>query len=373
MSKDSIKRFVLAQWHDVRGNAKWDFFKWTFRGCLMIPSAATAIITYLRHAPIWEVVCFTILAAFVGIVIWCILVWAVLKIGNQFGIQDSSSNIDLEIEFIPSNPKPAKKHPCQIRIRNKSSTTNADDLKVELLSFTDELSAEHAKYYHPEFPYLLKPDSQNNTINPLDAAVVTAFYFESASKIEGREQKFVAGFDSGKSTEKNYALFHEKKNYPIKLSASARGMARVEKEFIMVFSNEDGIGRINLKPIIHLSEEEKRGKAEKAIEKLTEFSTVFFQRICAIRAIPASEYNPDKDDALWNANCAAIAYIQLNLNDSAGKTYDEGVAEINTYSIPRSGFGSTRFDDDKNVVLARFNKRILNLKRIVENIDSYIK
>jgi len=339
----------------------------------MIPSAATAIITYLRHAPIWEVVCFTILAAFVGIVIWCILVWAVLKIGNQFGIQDSSSNIDLEIEFIPSNPKPAKKHPCQIRIRNKSSTTNADDLKVELLSFTDELSAEHAKYYHPEFPYLLKPDSQNNTINPLDAAVVTAFYFESASKIEGREQKFVAGFDSGKSTEKNYALFHEKKNYPIKLSASARGMARVEKEFIMVFSNEDGIGRINLKPIIHLSEEEKRGKAEKAIEKLTEFSTVFFQRICAIRAIPASEYNPDKDDALWNANCAAIAYIQLNLNDSAGKTYDEGVAEINTYSIPRSGFGSTRFDDDKNVVLARFNKRILNLKRIVENIDSYIK
>src|ERR1035437_8927358 len=34
---------------------------------------------------------------------------------------------DLEIEFTPSNPKPAKKHPCQIRIRNKSLIKNADD------------------------------------------------------------------------------------------------------------------------------------------------------------------------------------------------------------------------------------------------------
>ncbi len=280
---------------------------------------------------------------------------------------------DLEIEFIQSNPKPAKKHPCQIRIRNKSAAKNADDLKVEILSFTDELSAEHAKYYHPEFPYLLKPDSQNNTINPLDAAVVTAFYFESASKIEGREQKFVAGFDVAKSTEKKYASFLEKKNYQIKFAASARGMARVEKEFKMIFSVEGGIGRIDLKPIVQISEDGKRQKAEKAVEKLTEFATIFFQRINSIKAISPVNYNPQKDDALWNANDAAIAYIVLNLNQDAGKVYDEGVAEINSYSVRQPGVGSTRYEDDYNVVLARFNRRLVNIKRIVDEIEKYLK
>jgi hypothetical protein len=122
------------------------------------------------------------------------LFWLISKI-----IKMAPADSDLEIEFIQNNPKPAKKHPCQIRIRNKNPAKNADDLKVEIVSFTSELSAEQAVYYHPEFPYFLKLDSKSKTINPLDSIVIAGFDFESASKIEGREQKFVAGFDLEKS------------------------------------------------------------------------------------------------------------------------------------------------------------------------------
>ena len=122
-----------------------------------------------------------------------------------------------------------------------------------------------------------------------------------------------------------------------------------------------------------LTKEEIRQKSEKAVEKLTEFSTVFFQRLNAIRTIPAAQYNPDKDDDLWKNNDAAIAYIVLNLNDAAGKVYDDGVAQITPYSVRKNGVGSTRFEDDQNVVLARTHQRILNLKRIIEGIEKYIK
>jgi len=33
MSK--LSEFFGQQWHDIKGNAKWDFVKWTFKGCFM--------------------------------------------------------------------------------------------------------------------------------------------------------------------------------------------------------------------------------------------------------------------------------------------------------------------------------------------------
>jgi hypothetical protein len=56
------------------------------------------------------------------------------NLANNFAVTATSAPT-LEIEFIPSDSKPAKKDPCQIRVVNKSSTKNADDLKVEILSF----------------------------------------------------------------------------------------------------------------------------------------------------------------------------------------------------------------------------------------------
>jgi hypothetical protein len=288
---------------------------------------------------------------------------------------------ELEIEFIPSDPKPAKKHPFYIRVLNKNPKLNADDLKVEILAFTDNLSAQFQsvaqRYYHPSYfdkVTELKSATGRNTINPNDGLEFTVFHFEPSVKIQGQPRSVVATFELKSGTiQGNVASFHEGKKYQIKFAASARGFARIEKEFNMEFFSDDGICKIVLTPFMPLTKEEIRQKSEKAVEKLTEISTVFFQRLNAIRTIPAAQYNPDKDDDLWKNNDAAIAYIVLNLNDAAGKVYDDGVAQITPYSVRKNGVGSTRFEDDQNVVLARTHQRILNLKRIIEGIEKYIK
>ena len=319
-----------------------------------------------------------ILLAFCALVVFAIrVVWKNYTLMEK---QDAQELLPLEIKFIPSPPTPAKKHPCQILVRNNNPKQNADNLKVELLSFTDNLSGTFSNvakaYYHPtHFDKVaeLKSATGRNSINPGDELEFTVFYFEMGFRVQGQPRSFVVKFDLDKPIDKNTAVFHDVIAYRIRFAASARGMARVEKEFKMVFSDVDGIGRINLKPIIHLSEEERRRKLEKAVEKLTEFSTIIFQRINSIKAIQPTNYNPQKDDALWNANDAAIAYIVLNLNQDAAKTYDEGVAEINSYSVRQTGVGSTRYEDDYNVVLARFNRRLVNIKRIVDEIEKYVE
>lgn len=368
-----FKIFIREQWKDISGNAKWSFIQWTFAGVLMIPSAIAYLI---KNAPLWEVI---LVFCGVGIflfAIWCWLIWFFLGKGKS-GIQEKS---DLEIEPIPTKKIPAREHPCKILIHNKSLTQNADELKVELVSFTDEISKEQSKHYHPPFPLELKSDSNAKTINPNDSLTFTAFYVEMASKIQDRVQKFTAKFvlenhPKTKLPQSKYALFQEKSIYPITFAASARGFgfARIEKEFRMEFFNDDGICKIVLTPFVPLTKEEIRQKSEKALEKLTGFSTIFFQRINSIKAISPADYNSQKDDALWNANDAAIAYIVLNLNQDAGKVYDDGVAEINSSSVRQPGVGSTRYEDDYNVVLARFNRRLLNIKRIVDDIEKYIK
>ena len=247
---------------------------------------------------------------------------------------------------------------------------------VALWDASEKFSNVAKAYYHPtHFDKVaeLKSATGRNSINPGDVLEFTVFYFEMGFRVQGQSRSFVVKFDLDKPIDKNTAVFHDVIEYRIRFAASARGMARVEKEFKMVFSDEDGIGRIDLKPIVHFSEEEKRRKSEKAIEKLTDFSTCFLQRVNDIKAITPADYNPQKDDVLWNTNNAAIAYIVLNLNQDAGKVYDEGVAEINSCSVRAPGVGSTRYKDDYNVVLARFNRRLLNIKRIVDEIEKYIK
>jgi len=347
---------------------------WTglMSGGLSIPFAIAAL-TYQGH----ERRIF-ILLAFCALVVFAIrVVWKNYTLMEK---PDAQKLLPLEIEFIPSAPTPAKKHPCQILVRNNNPKQNADNLKVELLSFTDNLSGNFSNvakaYYHPtHFDKVaeLKSATGRNSINPGDELEFTVFYFEMGFRVQGQSRSFVVKFDLDKPIDKNTAVFHDVIEYRIRFAASARGMARVEKEFKMVFSDEDGIGRIDLKPIVHLSDEEKRRKSEKAIEKLTDFSTCFLQRINDIKAITPADYNPQKDDVLWNTNNAAIAYIVLNLNQDAGKVYDEGVAEINSCSVRSPGVGSTRYEDDYNIVLARFNRRLLNIKRIVDEIEKYIK
>jgi len=298
----------------------------------------------------------------------------------------SPSNPDLEIEPVPSDSAPAKRHPFHIRIQNKNPSRNADDLKVEVVSFTDALSEQFQsvakRYFHPShFDRVaeLKSATGRSTINPRDGLEFTVFYFEPSMKIQGQPRSVVATFDlKDTKTKENAAHFYEDREYRIVFAASARGegMSRVEREFKFYFSTVDGVCQVKANPVVVMTEAEKAGrrqKAKEAVAKLTEIGTLFANCISSLKGIDPNEYNAGKDDGPVNVNNAAIAYILFNLNQDASKEYDNGIAEITPWSVRKSGMGSTRYEDDYNIVLERLSRRFLNLKSIAEDIEKYLK
>ena len=71
MSK--IPKSVKEHWRDVKGNAKWDFIKW---GTVAMITLLWAIIRFIQHAPIWQVI--------VALIITCTLVWFVISAIQRF-------------------------------------------------------------------------------------------------------------------------------------------------------------------------------------------------------------------------------------------------------------------------------------------------
>ncbi|HZF00494.1 MAG TPA: hypothetical protein VE344_01220 [Methylomirabilota bacterium] len=45
-------KFFKTQWHDIKGNAKWDFVQW---GAIAMIPLCVAIIRFIQHAPFWQV------------------------------------------------------------------------------------------------------------------------------------------------------------------------------------------------------------------------------------------------------------------------------------------------------------------------------
>jgi hypothetical protein len=113
-------------------------------------------------------------------------------------------------------------------------------------------------------------------------------------------------------------------------------------------------------------------KEKEAVAKLTEIGENIARRISRIKGIPPDKYNQDKDDDTWDVIHAAAAYFVLNLPEAAW-VFDEGIGEINTYTVRQPGVGSTIHQDRHTEVLAKLNRRILNLKRIVDEIDKFLK
>jgi len=342
----NLSEFIGQQWHDIKGNAKWDFIKWTFWGCSMIPSAVTAIATFLRHAPIWEVVLFTFLAFLFGIFIWCVLVLAVLKFGNRFGIRDHLSKTDLEIEPIPSDSKPSKKHPFHIRILNNNPKQNADDLKVEIISFTDNLSSQFQsiaqRYYHPaHFDKMaeLKSSTGRNTINPSDGLEFTVFYFESSIRIQGQPRSVIATFDlKGGIVKENVASFHEGKKYQIKFAASARGFAKIEREFNMKFFDDDGVCKIELTPFAPLTKEEKKSEI---MQTIGQYQELLNDRYSKINQTEFWEY----------ANQNEYAFENNLMDGDTGSIF----AEIEKFLEKEIPGAAADFKDTVNLQLSRIN------------------
>jgi hypothetical protein len=49
----NLLEIVKTQWHDIKGNAKWDFIKWGIIGVTFFPAM---ILGFVRGAPLWEVI-----------------------------------------------------------------------------------------------------------------------------------------------------------------------------------------------------------------------------------------------------------------------------------------------------------------------------
>ena len=315
----------------------------------------------------------------------CLWIFAIRMVWINYHLKlgDSSS---LKIEFVPTDKFAASRHPFYIRIRNKSQNRNADDLKVEVISFKDDLSEQFEsiakRYYHPtHFDKVaeLKSATGRNTINPGDGLEFIVFYFEPSVKIQGRPRSVVATFDLKEAYGKeNAASFHEGKEYRIIFAASARGdgMSRVEQEFRFSFSTNGNICQISAAPVVELTKAEKIERLKRANQikdELTKIGTLFVNCISSLKGMDPSGYKEEKEDAHIKANDAAVAYILFNLNQDAQKAYDEGIDEIQPWTVRKSGEGSTRYEDDYNTVLQRAHRRFLNLIHIADNVDKYLK
>jgi hypothetical protein len=214
---------------------------------------------------------------------------------------------DLEIEPVPSENVAAKKHPLHIRILNNNPKQNADDLKVEIISFSDNLSMQFQsvaqRYYHPShFDKIaeLKSATGRNTINPRDGLEFTVFYFESPIRIQGQPRSIIATFDlKGGIAKENVAHFHEGKKYPIKFAASARGFAKIEREFNVKFFDDDGICKVVLTPYAPPTKEEKRSEI---LQELGHFQDQLNDRYSKIKQMEFWEYAKLNDGYAFENN-----------------------------------------------------------------------
>jgi hypothetical protein len=72
-------------------------------------------------------------------------------------------------------------------------------------------------------------------------------------------------------------------------------------------------------------------------------------------------------------SCDEGAMVPDNLTPEAGQVFDDGIVNIHGYAIPHSGLGSTMYEDRQREVLAKLDRRFRNLKRIVDEIEKYLK
>lgn len=238
-----IPNFFKNQWHDIKGNAKWDFIKWVVIG---ISASIAAIVRVFGHAPWWLVLIIFI----VGLVCVALLFWVILKT-----IKSSKPHSDFEIEGI-SQPMPSfPRYICQIRVHNRTPNT-ADNVRVELTemeSSTEEIDA----FLLPRLPLALLPAqvSDKITINPggdltLNLFSVTKHKIAHAPNLHVWIHWVMAQFTDG-TNEVKAARFDNNKNYRFKIKVTARDFSPTESEFNLNFTGEETQCRFTLSNAPH--------------------------------------------------------------------------------------------------------------------------
>jgi hypothetical protein len=96
--------FVKTQWHDIKGNAKWDFIKW---GAIAVIISPAAIIRFFGHAPLWQVLVVLVASTICVAVLFCVILWAIQKWGTAKSITRRNVHGRFEPE-LPDTKKPAE-------------------------------------------------------------------------------------------------------------------------------------------------------------------------------------------------------------------------------------------------------------------------
>jgi hypothetical protein len=240
----NVSKFFRDQWHDIKGNAKWDLIKWVVIG---ISAGIAAIVRIFAHAPWWLV----LVVFLAGLVCVALLFWLILKF-----IRSLNSHPDFEIEGISQNMPSFPRYFCQIRVHNRTPNT-ADNVRVELTEM-ESSTEEGERYLLPKLPLVLSPAeaSDKPSINPSGNLAFNLFNVTKQQVahapnlhvlIHYVSAKFAVGADEEKSTLfGKLALFYNNRNYRLKIKVTARDFSPTESELNLNFTGEGSRCRFTL-------------------------------------------------------------------------------------------------------------------------------
>jgi hypothetical protein len=80
-----LSNFIASQWSDVKGNAKWDFIKWAFWTCLLVPTGIAVLVEFIGQAPLWKTLVVLIAGYAIAFICLFILIWAILNFPKSDG------------------------------------------------------------------------------------------------------------------------------------------------------------------------------------------------------------------------------------------------------------------------------------------------
>lgn len=330
MSK--IPNSITTHWHDVKGNAKWDFIKW---GAIAVIAILAAIIRFLQHAPLWQV--------FIAVIAICICVYflvsAIQKFRNKKFLPDDRSrkNFTGMVDLIKSD-KPSAGYFGQ----------SLTEPIGALIKFSNEIRSEN------ELEWFCDEFEKHNHGRPSDWIELNA-----------------GGFLKGQLL----PVLKEARHIPREIKTDVQFL-----DFLAItWSGKDKWKEAQEKWMreveVSRATNAKQIKAEKAVEKLTEYAEKYASRISFIKGVvDLMKYDPDRDDETHEIAHKAHAYFLMNLTPEAAQKFDTGITAVHGHMMPKAPMqGSTMYEERQWVMLEKLRLRIMNLKHIADNIDQYLK
>lgn len=283
----------------------------------------------------------------------------------------------LVINGLSSAITTSKRHQCQIRV---SSIKTADNVQVEILNMEDEL-AEVGKFVHPTFPIILKPEiAGTNTINPGSSQKYNLFQVgksDGAKRIGNElfpDKNFVCYFTE--EATQDVALFRGKKQYRIKMVATARDLPKTEQEFFVKFSrNDDDFWRFNLIPVTPSSEKEaKEFNRALVVATLGEFRLDLLRRAKQINKISSNQYhdeNKEGDEASARIFNEITSYFGQNAIDFGTNALADFQSKQNMDHTPiHDNYGETIYHDDWQWMQQWIIQSEKNLAKIIDKLNA---